>query len=109
LALADPELVRAVLDDLETARVDERLRATLRLLGKLTLDPQGVGPADVRAVRAAGVEDAALAEAICVCALFNMIDRCADALGFDLPDDFAPGGTHPLLERGYLAAFPASR
>lgn len=32
------------------------------------------------------MSDEALADAVHVCALFNVIDRIADALGFDLPD-----------------------
>jgi hypothetical protein len=33
-----------------------------------------------------GVSDEALEDAIHVATLFNVIDRIADALGFDLPD-----------------------
>jgi len=76
--------VAAVLDDLDTAPVDDRLRATLRMLAKLTVDPDAFGPADVAPVRALGVGDDAIADAICVCALFNIATRCADALGFDV-------------------------
>jgi hypothetical protein len=36
-------------------------------------------------VRAAGVSDEALVDAIHVAALFNMIDRLADSLGWDVP------------------------
>jgi alkylhydroperoxidase family enzyme len=90
------------LDDPDTAPIDERLRATLRFLRKLTLEPGSVGPADAQRVRAAGVSDEALEDAIHVCALFNVIDRIADALGFDLPepeywDRVAPG----FLAGGY--------
>jgi hypothetical protein len=58
-------------------------------------------------VRAAGVSDGALEDAIHVCALFNVIDRIADALAFELPDSeywsrVAPG----FLAGGY--AQPAS-
>ena len=58
-------------------------------------------------MRAAGVSDEALEDAIHVCALFNVIVRIADALGFDLPepeywDRVAPG----FLAGGY--AQPAS-
>ena len=97
-----------MLRDVETAPVDERLRATLRFLRRLTLEPDELGPADVEAARAAGVSDDALEDAIDVCALFNVIDRIADALGFDVPDAeywdrVAPG----FLAGGY--AEPATR
>jgi alkylhydroperoxidase family enzyme len=77
-------LVAAVLDDLESAPVDERLRGTLRVLAKLTLEPAAFGPGDVAEVRALGVSDAAIADAVLVCALFNIATRCADALAFDV-------------------------
>jgi alkylhydroperoxidase family enzyme len=75
--------VAAVLDDVESAPIDEKLRATLRMLAKLTLHPDDFRPADVDAVRSLGVTDAALRDAICVCALFNIATRCADSLDFD--------------------------
>lgn len=83
------------------------MRETLRFLRKLTQEPEAAGPADVEAARAAGVSDDALEEAVHVCALFNVIDRIADALGFELPDSeywdrVAPG----FLAGGY--AEPAS-
>jgi alkylhydroperoxidase family enzyme len=76
--------VRQVLEDLDAAPVDDGLRATLRALRDLTLDPQHFGPEQLAEARAAGVSDAALADAICVCALFNIATRCADALAFDV-------------------------
>jgi alkylhydroperoxidase family enzyme len=100
-------VVSAALEDWSTAPLDERLRASLGFLRKLTLEPDGVGPADVKAVRAAGVSAEALEDAIDVCALFNIIDRVADALGFEVPESeysrrVAPG----FLAGGY--AEPAS-
>jgi alkylhydroperoxidase family enzyme len=57
----------------------------LRFLETMTLRPEELGPDDAAAVRGAGVSDEALADAIHVCALFNMITRLADALGWDVP------------------------
>ena len=78
--------VEAVLTDWRTAAIDARFRAALAFLEKLTLTPDGVGPEDVRAARAAGVSDTALRQAIYVCFIFSTMDRLADALGFQLPD-----------------------
>ncbi len=61
------------------------LRATLGFLEKLTLRPADVTRRDADAVRAAGVSDNALVDAIHVCALFAMIVRLADALDWDVP------------------------
>jgi alkylhydroperoxidase family enzyme len=61
------------------------LRVTLGFLEKLTLRPDDVQPADVAPLRAAGLSDQAIEDAIHVCALFNVIDRVADSLDFDIP------------------------
>jgi alkylhydroperoxidase family enzyme len=81
--------------------IDEKLRATLGLLERLTLTPEEVGPAEVETVRAAGVSTAAILDAIYICAAFNLIDRVADALGFDVPPSFSRGGAASQLRRGY--------
>jgi uncharacterized peroxidase-related enzyme len=96
------DLVNAVLDDWRAAPIDEKLRATLGFLEKLTLCPGDVGPEDVAPLRAAGVTDQAIEEAIHVCAFFNLIDRVADALGFEIPtpEGFAQGADS-LLKYGY--------
>jgi uncharacterized peroxidase-related enzyme len=98
------EVVRAVLEDWRTARVDERTRATLGFLEKLNRAPTEVGPADVTPLRAAGVSDEAAADAVHVCAIFNVIDRVADALGFAVPtaEEFARAA-RVLLVVGYRA------
>ena len=48
----------------------------------MTVAPADVGPVDADAVRAAGVSDAAIEDALAVCAYFNLIDRLADSFGF---------------------------
>jgi alkylhydroperoxidase family enzyme len=76
---------RAVEADWRTAPIGEGLRATLGFLETMTLRPEELTPADARRVREAGVSDEALVDAIHVAALFNMIDRLADSLGWDVP------------------------
>jgi len=100
--LNDDAFVRAVLADWRRAAMNERLRATLGFLETLTLRPDDVGPADIAPLRAVGVSDAAIEDAINVCALFNVYDRLADALGWYLPgpDGYAASG-RSLLKRGY--------
>jgi alkylhydroperoxidase family enzyme len=95
-------LTEAVLADWRTAPVPEGLRATLGFVAKLTLEPDAIGPDDVAAVRSAGVSDEAIVDAVCVCTLFNTIDRIADSLSFRVPpreesDRIAP----QFLARGY--------
>ena len=91
-----------MLDDWRTAPIDEKLRATLGFLEKITLSPDDVGPEDAAPSRQAGVSDSALRDAVYVCALFNLIDRVSDALDFAIPSE--EGFTKIakiLLKRGY--------
>ena len=78
-------MVAQILADHRAAPISPGLRAVLGLLQKVTLTPAEVRSADVAAVRATGVSDAAIEDALAVCAYFNLIDRVADSLGFDLP------------------------
>lgn len=82
-------MVQAVLEDWRTAPVPERLRLMLGFLEKLTLTPQEIGPADVAPLRAAGLSDEEIADAIHVCASFNLVNRLADALGWEAQKDVA--------------------
>ena len=61
------------------------MRATLGFLERITLSSDHVGPEDAALPRQAGVSDAALRDAVYVCALFNLIDRVSDALDFAIP------------------------
>lgn len=100
-AYQDGARVTAVLSDLESAPVAEPLRATLRMLGKLTLEGT-VGAEDMRDVLAAGVSPQQVQDALAVCVAFNTTDRLADAFGFELlsPEGFEAGAKY-LLKRGY--------
>ena len=55
----------------------------LGFLEKMTLSPQELGPADVAPLREAGLTDEEIADAIHVCAAFNLVNRLADALGWE--------------------------
>ncbi len=96
------EITRAVLDDWRTAPIDKKLRAALNLIEKLTLRPDRIESADIDALRADGLSDEAIEDAIHVTVLFNIMDRIADSLGFEIPtaEGFARAAG-VLLKRGY--------
>lgn len=100
-AYRDGAKVSAVLSDLETAPIEEPLRATLRLLGKLTRE-HAVDAGDIRAALAAGVSREQIEDALAVCFAFNVTDRLADAFEFFVagPSAFEAGAKY-LLMRGY--------
>lgn len=93
--------VSAVLSDVETAAIEEPLRATLRMLRKLNRE-HSVDANDMRAVLAAGASRNQIEDALAVCFAFNTMSRLADAFGFFLPDLKAfEAGAKYLLARGY--------
>jgi alkylhydroperoxidase family enzyme len=74
----------------------------LGFLETLTLRPEKLGPEDAAAVRAAGVSDEAMVDAIHIAALFNMITRMADSLGWDVPEwDSFTARAESMLSTGY--------
>jgi uncharacterized peroxidase-related enzyme len=100
-AYRDGPRVAAVLADLESSPVEEPLRATLRMLGKLTREGKADAE-DMREVLAAGVSPQQVEDALAVCAAFNTTNRLADAFGFEVlsPEGFEAGAKY-LLKRGY--------
>jgi uncharacterized peroxidase-related enzyme len=100
-AYRDGAKVSAVLADLNTAPISEPLRATLRMLQKLTRE-HTVEPDDMRALLAAGVSRAQIEDALAVCLAFNTTDRLADTFAFTVPGPKAfEAGAKFLLARGY--------
>jgi len=68
----------------------------------LTLRPDKLTRADAEAAYAAGVSPQALRDAAAVCALFSMITRLADSLGWDVPSWERLSARAPaMLEGGY--------
>lgn len=101
IAYQDKAKVTAVLSNLETAPIDEPLKAILRMLGKLTKE-NTITIDDMRAVLAAGVSCEQIEDALAVCFAFNITDRLANTFGFEL---LSPKGVEAgakfLLKRGY--------
>lgn len=101
MAYNDEPKVSAVLADLGTAPIEEPLRATLRMLEKVTRE-HTVSAQDIREVLAAGVSRDQVEDALAVCFAFNTTDRLANAFGFEVMsrNGFFAGAKF-LLKRGY--------
>jgi len=101
LSLGDTAKVTATLADLDTAPIEEPLRATLRMLGKVASE-QVIDADDMRAVLAAGATPAQIEDALAVGLAFGITARLANAFDFDLatPAAMNSGAKH-LLRRGY--------
>jgi alkylhydroperoxidase family enzyme len=82
-----------------------KLRATLAFIEVLTLRPNELTREDAESAYIAGVSQDALRDAATICALFNMITRLADSLGWDVPDPDRLASRAPaMLEGGYSFA-----
>ncbi len=111
MAFGLPEAtITALVDDIDSADVDEKLKPILHYVRKLTLTPSKMVQADADAVFAAGWSEDALHDAVLVCALFNFMNRLLDGSGivpkpvFEAPDEDAlkarRTGTYSAWARG---------
>jgi AhpD family alkylhydroperoxidase len=97
----DGKNIAGLPSELDPARIEEPLRATLVMLGKLVRE-RTVSADDIRAVLAAGASRQQIEDALAVCFSFNVMGRLADAFGFFIPGPEAfEAGAKYLLARGY--------
>jgi uncharacterized peroxidase-related enzyme len=95
-------LMKSLMEDIDTAPVEEKLRVVLKFVKKLNDTPGRMTAADADAVRAAGWDDTALYHAVSICALFNMNNRIINGLGIPAHDPSALDGIATrLVDRGY--------
>ena len=82
-------LIDALVADVETAPVDEKLKPILNYVAKLKTLPPKLRDQDARAVYDAGWSERALFDAVQVAALFNFMNRIIEGTGvaFDYADN----------------------
>ena len=108
--IAAKELGHDFLAGLDEGRFSARAAAAAAFVESLTRDPDSVSAADLERVRAAGVEDDALGEAVYVAFMFNTLNRVADALGFEHRSDRdRRRGAEVLRRLGYRLPAPLLR
>jgi alkylhydroperoxidase family enzyme len=87
--LGSEELVRGVIEDLETSDLDDRHKALLRFVAKVNHDSPRITAQDMQPLYGAGWDDEAIYYAVTVCALFNFYNRWIDATGVHAMSDEA--------------------
>ena len=103
-------LVDRLLEDLETAPVDARLKPLLAFVRKLMLTPGEMTQADADAVFAAGWDEKALHDAIAVTARAAFMQRLVEGHGFTpMPQEVAAKHAKRRVELGYVNMYPAFR
>jgi len=77
----DGERVQAVARDWRALELPERTRRILAFVEKLTRRPRDVGEGDVCSLRAAGLGDREILDAVLIASYFNFVNRVALGLG----------------------------
>ena len=94
-------LMVQLLDDIERASVEDRMKPILRYCRKLTLTPSRMTQADADAVFAAGWSDQALHHAVSTCALFSFMNRLVEGHGIKAGPDYYATSAKRLHDGGY--------
>ena len=100
--------MKATLADHRTAPLRAGVKAVMHLLDKVA-DPSApeISADDIQAARDAGVSDEAIRHALHVCAIFMVLSRLADALGWRVPqmEEFQRAAKF-LVPHGYAMPRP---
>ncbi|MEM9013492.1 MAG: peroxidase-related enzyme [Pseudomonadota bacterium] len=79
----DPDLLEALIADVDTAPIDEKERPLFRYARKLSLEPSRMVQADADAIYDAGWDEDALHSVVAVVCGFSFINRFVLGLGID--------------------------
>lgn len=85
--LGSEELVKGVLQDVETSQLSTEEKALFRFVRKVNGDSVSIGSSDIAELHDHGYSDEAIYYAITVCALFNFFNRWIDASGVHAMSD----------------------
>ena len=101
-------LVDKLLDDLDAAPVGDKFKPLLAFIRKLTLTPSRMTQADADAVFDAGWDEAALHNAIAVCARMSFMNKLVEGHGFvPMSKEEARENAQKRVELGYRNLYPA--
>ncbi len=101
-------VIDALIEDIDAAPVDEKLKPILRYVGKLNALPTKLVDTDSRAVFDAGWSERALYDAVQICAVFNLMNRIIEGTGvtFDyaknpeMAEELRTRESHSYIEYG---------
>jgi uncharacterized peroxidase-related enzyme len=98
------DLVEQLRADLEAAPVAAHMKPLLRYVRKLTLEQSRMTQQDADAVLAAGWDAEDLNLAICICALFNFMNRFVHGLGIEEDPAYSLAAGARLKAVGYAGS-----
>lgn len=97
------DLMPKLLDDINTAPIEAKMKPVLAYVKKLTLTPAKMTSSDADAVFAAGWDEDALHDAVAVCGYFNFMNRLV--LGHGIAFDPNPERLRARAERKKLLGY----
>lgn len=102
------DVIDAVIDDVSTAPISDKLKALLAIAAKVQQGGLNVTPADVDAARAQGATDVEIHDTVLIAAAFCMFNRYVDGLATWAPpnrEDYTETG-RMIVDLGYAATSP---
>jgi uncharacterized peroxidase-related enzyme len=84
----DHQLAAMLLNDYTQANLAPTDRLMLDFALKLTQRPSSIAKADVEKLRQAGLKDRQVLAVVLLTCLYNFMDRLADGLGVDVPQEY---------------------
>jgi uncharacterized peroxidase-related enzyme len=99
----DRELVDQVRKDYRNAPISDKLKALLRIAGKVQVSGKNVTPEDIEAARAEGATDREIHDTVLIAAAFCMFNRYVDGLAATTPTDLSTYDARgkQIAEKGY--------
>lgn len=98
---ANPALFSKILQDIDLAPVNEKLKPVLHYVKKLTLSPEKMTQTDVNMVFDAGWDEKDFHFAVMVCGLFNLYNRMLAAYGISNSHEHMQKAGRALAKSGY--------
>lgn len=98
------ELTRQLMEDLDSADIDDNFKVLLTLVRKVTEGAYKVSEADYDRLYAAGWADDAIHDAIIVTCLFNFMNRLVSSFGIEADDAYLALAGARIKNEGYVSS-----
>jgi uncharacterized peroxidase-related enzyme len=95
-------LFKKIIENIETAPVQENLKPVLKYVKKLTLSPAQMQQIDADAIFAAGWDENAFHFVIMICGMFNLYSRMLEGYGITNTEEHYDRAGRALAESGYM-------
>ena len=100
----DGELTRTLVNEPETAEVDENLKVLLQFVRKVTEGAYRISEKDYEQLYEAGWDDDAIHDAVIVTSLFNFMNRLVSSFGIEADDAYLAMSGPRIKDEGYSAS-----